>query len=149
MILVKTRKAESSIHGSGVFAAEFIRKGTVIWRFEKGFDRAISWHDWQQLAPVDKNDWEKYGYVSRITGHVVRAGDDYVYVNHSHHPNVGVSPLIEAPEGFDIALCDIQPGEELTFDYLWFGEDPCCRPGEGRLPPLESFLPPPKRRASR
>ena len=42
MLLVKTYLDRSPIHGLGVFAAEFIRKGTRVWRFVESFDRVYS-----------------------------------------------------------------------------------------------------------
>ena len=46
-------------------------------------------------------------------------------MNHATNPNTeGRYPEAE-PYGFDIALRDIQPGEELTCDYRGFdGEHP-------------------------
>lgn len=139
MLLVKTRIGPSQVHGNGVFAEEFIPKGTVIWRFVQGFDEALTYSHFMELPNEERLSRMRCGYVSRFTGMVITAGDNYVCTNHSHQPNIGVSPNWEAPEGCDIALRDVQPGEELLFDYCWFGEDPCCRPEESRLPPLEKF----------
>ncbi len=41
MLLVKTKIGQSNISGIGVFADEFIPKGTVIWRYQEGFDQMI------------------------------------------------------------------------------------------------------------
>jgi hypothetical protein len=41
MILVKTQLGPSTVHGLGLFAAEFIPKGTVIWEFREGVDHRI------------------------------------------------------------------------------------------------------------
>ena len=38
MLLVKTRTGRSPIHGTGLFAAEPIAKGTAVWRFTPTFD---------------------------------------------------------------------------------------------------------------
>ncbi len=134
MLFVKTRKGRSAVHGTGLFATEFIPKGTVIWRYAAGYDKILTREEFERLGPEDRGAWERFAYVSRFTGLLVYSGDEYVFMNHSHDPNVGVSPVFEAPEGFDIALRDIQAGEELLFDYTWFGEDPCCQPQHGRLP---------------
>lgn len=139
MLFVKTRKGKSNVHGTGVFADQFIPKGTVIWRYVAGHDQAMSREQYEKLEGAEKLGWEHFAYVSRFTGMLICSGDDYVFMNHSHDPNVGVAPHFEPPEGYDIALRDILPGEELLFDYRWFGEDPCCRRGEKRLPSHESF----------
>ena len=39
MLLVKTFLDRSKIHGLGVFAGEYLAKGTKIWRFVDGYDR--------------------------------------------------------------------------------------------------------------
>jgi hypothetical protein len=46
-------------------------------------------------------------------------------VNHARDTaNVGPSEARDEGEPLDVALRDIQLGEELTFDYRHFGEDP-------------------------
>ena len=41
MLLVKTKIGPSKIAGIGLFADEFIAKGTPVWKFEPGFDLEI------------------------------------------------------------------------------------------------------------
>ncbi len=41
MLLVPTRKQQSPIHGTGLFAAEPIPAGTATWRFTPGIDLSI------------------------------------------------------------------------------------------------------------
>ena len=38
MLYVKTKIGQSKIHGMGLFADQFIKKGTIIWKFTPGFD---------------------------------------------------------------------------------------------------------------
>jgi len=42
MLLVKTKIKESKIHGIGLFADQFIPKGTEIWKFTSGFDQKFT-----------------------------------------------------------------------------------------------------------
>jgi len=42
MLQVKTYVKESKIHGNGLFAKEFIPKGTIIWKFDSRLDTKIS-----------------------------------------------------------------------------------------------------------
>lgn len=139
MLFVKTRTGQSTVHGTGLFATQFIPKGSLIWRYAAGHDQLLTREEFETLPDDERRDWERFAYVSRFTGLLVRSGDDYVFMNHSHDPNVGVSPVFESPEGCDVALRDIMPGDELLFDYRWFGEDPCCHPEESRLPAFEDF----------
>lgn len=134
MLIVKTRIGPSRIHGTGLFTLERIPKDGVIWRYRQGFDLRMSREEFIVSARHVREDWLRFAYVSRFSGLLVRSADDYVWMNHSHEANVGVSPIFEPPEGYDIALRDIEAGEELSFDYSWFGEDPCCRPEVERLP---------------
>lgn len=136
MLLVRTVLGPSTIHGTGIFARVFIPKGHVIWRFEEGYDLSLDRSGFEALSPDEKSEWERFSYVSRFTGRIIRSADDYVWMNHSHTPNIGtkLDPFRPAVEGCDFALRDILRGEELTFDYTWFGEDPCCHGEIGRLP---------------
>ena len=62
MLLVKTYLDKSAIHGLGVFAGQFIRKGTKIWRYVEGFDRAYSPKQFARLPKPAKDFIQKYGY---------------------------------------------------------------------------------------
>jgi SET domain-containing protein len=42
MLLVKTRLDRSQISGIGLYADEFIPKGTIIWRFTPGLDLKLN-----------------------------------------------------------------------------------------------------------
>ena len=54
MLLVKTRLAPSTIHGIGLFADEFIPKGTEVWKFVPGFDLALSVDEVESLPEMAK-----------------------------------------------------------------------------------------------
>lgn len=136
MLFVKTSLRPSRIHGTGLFADVFIPKGSVIWRFVEGYDSALTRIEFESLDDALREEWERFAYVSRFTGDLIRSGGTYVWMNHSHSPNIDtrVDSHPPHPEGCDFALCDIEKGDELTFDYRWFGEDPCCYHDLGRLP---------------
>ena len=59
MFLVKTYLDRSRIHGIGVFAGEFIRKDTKIWRFVIGFDQYYSLKKFRRL-PKQARDYLKF-----------------------------------------------------------------------------------------
>jgi hypothetical protein len=54
MLLVKTYLGKSKLHGLGVFAGQFIRKGTKIWRFVEGFDRFYTLKQFARLPKPAK-----------------------------------------------------------------------------------------------
>jgi uncharacterized protein len=112
MLLVPTYLAQSGLHGLGVFAAEPIPRGAVIWRFVAGFDLVIpeaTAKGWPKAA------WDflmRYSYVSpHIPGGFVLDGDHSRFLNHSKDANTDNS----TPE--TIARRDIGKDEEITVDY--------------------------------
>ena len=107
---VKTYIDKSSIEGIGLFAGEFIPKGTLIWK-PSGLDRIYTKDEYENIKI---SDFEK-DYMKRYTfgkGDLrIFCSDEMRYCNHSDtNPNLG---------GYltQIALRDIQPGEEITQDY--------------------------------
>jgi SET domain-containing protein len=120
MLLVKTRIGLSPINGVGLFAAQFIPKGAVTWRFSEGLDSRIEKRDLEKVPAAAKDSFMKYLYFSRRTMSYVLCCDDARFFNHSPTPNVGDADEVQSDEGVDIALRDINEGEELTCDYRLF-----------------------------
>ncbi|MDD5041428.1 MAG: SET domain-containing protein-lysine N-methyltransferase [Candidatus Peribacteraceae bacterium] len=119
MLLVRTTIGPSSIEGTGVFAAERIKKGAPVWSFTKGFDLEIPGASMRALVSPMKEALLKYAYRVPGTDTYVLPADDARFMNHSDHPAVQVAE----DEGPDVAARDIAPGEELTIDYATFDED--------------------------
>ena len=112
------------MHGIGHFAAEDIPKGTVISRYEKGFDIFVTKERCQTLTGPAQSFFDHYGYWSDELGGYVCSADNHRFTNHPSSPNVGTIGAKEGNDGDDIALRDIKTGEELTVDYRVFGENP-------------------------
>ncbi len=123
MLLVKTKLGLSKIHGIGVFADEFIPKGTIVWKFQPEFDRSIAQEDFDKLSDSAKKQFLNYAYINPRTDRYTLCFDDGRFFNHSETPNCGDIESFEDPEGLDIALRDIEIGEELTSDYRDFEKD--------------------------
>ncbi len=117
MLLVKTRIAPSAIHGIGIFADEFIPKGTIIWEFTHGFDVYLTAEEIQTLPAPAQAQMLKYCHREVENGQYVLCADDARFFNHSDEPNTVDLP---GPEGPTIAARDITIGEELTGDYWAF-----------------------------
>jgi len=118
MLLVKAFAQASALHGLGVFAVEFVPKGTPIWRFESGFDRAFTPEQFAGLPPLAQAHLRQHAYPD-AAGNWILSGDLTIFMNHSSPPNTGAPP--GAPEPVTtVALRDIQAGEELTCDYYAF-----------------------------
>ena len=109
----------SSIHGRGVFATRYIRKGTQILEYEgerisnreadRRYDdsRMKSHHTF--LFTLDKN--------TVIDGAISAGGGDASYINHSCDPNC--EAIITGRKIFIHARKGIEPGVELAYDYQY------------------------------
>lgn len=118
MLLVKTYLGKSRIHGLGVFAGQFIRKGTKIWRFVEGFDRAWSPRELARLPKAARDFIRHHGY--RVDGEILLTTDHDRHINHSNNPNTCLK------NGYAIARRDIRKGEEITNDYGEFDPVLCA-----------------------
>lgn len=118
MLLVRTYLDRSAIHGIGLFAAERIPAGTVVWRRSPELDLALTAEQIAALHPAAREQVEKYTYLDRMLGKYVLCGDDARFFNHSEAPNCHDYP--DEGGGTTVAARDIEPGEELTSDYASF-----------------------------
>jgi len=124
VLLVKTLIRPSRIQGTGLFADEFIKKGTIVWRWEEGFDLRVPEEDLKKLSGPARDTFLKYCYFSKRSNRFVLCFDDARFINHSDTPNLKNVFAPDAGEDFDIAVRDIHPGEEITGDYK--EGDPRC-----------------------
>ena len=101
---------ESGVHGRGVYAAQFIRKGTRIIEYT---GERISW----EAAPDDDDDPHTFNF-GLENGDVINpevGGNDARWINHSCDPNC---ETVEKDDRiFIYAIRNIQPDEELLYDY--------------------------------
>ena len=117
MLLVKTKIGPSKIAGIGLFSDQFIPKGASVWKMMPGFDMEIRKEALPQLSEPARLQFLNYVYMNRQKGTYILCFDDARFFNHSEIPNVGSS---EDDSVVDVALRDIQAGEELTQDYEKF-----------------------------
>jgi uncharacterized protein len=96
--------------GYGVVATKFIPKGTITWTLDK-LDRIFTPAEIRSMSPVYREIMDKYTYRNPAGNHVF-CWDNARFVNHSSNAN-----CITTAYEFEIAIRDIQPGEELTDDY--------------------------------
>src|SRR5690606_4350219 len=96
--------------GYGVFAKKFLPKGTITW-VQDIFDREFSDEEIRKMDPVHRELAETYCF-RNSKGHHVLCWDNGRFVNHSFRSNCFTTPY-----NFEIAVRDIQAGEELTDDY--------------------------------
>lgn len=96
--------------GYGVVATEFIPAGTITWVQDK-LDRAFTKEDLEKLEPIYQDIIETYTFRNN-KGHYILCWDMGRFVNHSFNSN-----CLTTAYDFEIAIRDIQKGEELTDDY--------------------------------
>ena len=136
MLLIKTKLGPSKIHGIGLFADQFVAKNIPIWKFKRGFDLKYSETELSQLAEPASDQFLHYccSYTDETGCHYVVCADDYRFLNHSVNPNIINIEVAGEEEGVDVALKDIQIGEELVSDCREFDED-CAKDIEAGLKP--------------
>jgi SET domain-containing protein len=108
MLKVKAYVADSPVHGMGLFAAEPIGFGTVVWEFEPPDSRIPLFG----ALPIDLH----YGYINPLNpDYIVKCGDHAKFWNFATSPNCdeGTPPTAKT-ESVIIAIRDIRKDEELT-----------------------------------
>src|SRR3954447_21631772 len=109
MLLIRTYLEKSAIHGLGGFAGEFVRKGTKVWRYVEGFDRAWSPLEFAKLPKPARDFIQRHGY--RVDGEILLTADHDHHMNHSERANT------KWQNGHIVACRDIFRGDEITNDY--------------------------------
>lgn len=120
MILVKTQVKESNIHGLGLFAGEFIPKGTEIWRFTSGFDQKFTKEHILAFPELLQIYIYKYAWKSDKSKLYCLSSDSGKYFNHSDDPNVLSEYRDNEEEVVTVAIKDIKQGEEILDNYFSF-----------------------------
>lgn len=128
MLLVKTSLKLSKIHGIGVFAAEKIKKGTLVWKFDSQFDISFDKEDVAAMPETKRDFIMHYGYLSKATGRYILSIDNSRFLNHSANDNLSSVDIAGEPEGGDVANRDIDVGEELIINYKEFDANDAANP---------------------
>ena len=122
--------------GYGVFATRRIPRGTITWS-RCLLDRGFRAEDLRAFPQDYAEHLEKYGYRDR-DGALVLCWDYARFMNHACAPAC-VSPGFD----FDVAVRDIERGDELTCDYGMLNltepfDCACARPGcRGTIAPTD------------
>lgn len=96
--------------GYGIVATRFIPQGTIIWIFDK-LDREFSPEEFHKMDLPYQEVLETYTFRNN-KGNFVLCWDNGRFVNHSFKSNCFATAY-----NFEIAIKDIEAGEELTDDY--------------------------------
>lgn len=96
--------------GYGVVAKKFIPKGTITW-VQDELDQAFSPMQVEKMHPGTQRHIDKYSFRNQ-EGEFVLCWDLAKYVNHSFRSN-----CLSSAYNFEVAVRDIEIGEQLTDDY--------------------------------
>lgn len=96
--------------GYGVFATRFIPRGSITY-VKDSLEISVSPAAYTKLSPEMQAAVEKYSYIDE-RGQRIVSWDFGKYVNHCCQCNT-----ISTGYGFEIALRDIEPGEQITDEY--------------------------------
>lgn len=107
----------SKISGIGLFAAQFIPKGTITWQYDSKFDSSFDEADLVEMPDVARAPFLKYAYFDHSLNKYILCSDYQRFINHSTSPNITSTPSC------DVAMRDIEEGEELTCDYAMYEHD--------------------------
>ncbi len=116
MLLINTFVGKSPIEGVGVFTAEPIKEGTLIWRLDPNFDRLVH-RTFLESAPEHFREFfTRYAYpLDSNPDTLILEVDNGRFMNHQDAPNTQYREIVR---GF--AIRDIDAGEELTCNYSEF-----------------------------
>lgn len=123
--------------GYGVFATEFIPKGTITY-VKDPLEIEINEAHFESLPGYMQEHVEKYSYIDE-NGTRIISWDFAKYVNHCCNCNT-----MSTGYGFEIAIRDIFPGEEITDEYGLFNLTEemglyCDKPGCRKILKPEDF----------
>jgi len=96
--------------GFGVIATGFIPMGTIVY-IKDSLEQVVSPTDYLMHPPAMREVIEKYSYIDEAGNRIV-SWDFAKYVNHCCNCNT-----ISTGYGFEVAIRDIQPGEQITDEY--------------------------------
>ena len=117
MLRVKAQIKSSPIQGIGLYADQYIPKGTVTWQYDPKFDVGFTEEDIADMSEMAREQFLVYAYFDHERGLYILCSDYQRFINHSNQPNI-----ISTPDQ-DIAARDILPGEEMTCDYTGYEYD--------------------------
>ena len=99
--------------GYGVFATQFLPKGTIVYVKDE-LEIELSPEHYQNLPLTFRQTVDKYSFIDE-KGYRIVSWDFAKYVNHCCNCNT-----MSTGYGFEIAIRDIEPGEEITDEYGLF-----------------------------
>lgn len=119
MMKVKTYIDAIKGKGIGVFASEFIPKGTIWWEWDSTLDVLITADKFETYDELTRKFIWKYAVTDKF-GNLYLCSDYGRYNNHSDNANTEGIDYKDGVAMRAITTRDIQQGEEMTYDYRTF-----------------------------
>ena len=121
MLLIPTYLAKSKIHGTGVYTATPVAKGTPIWVFDPSVDQSYTDSEFNRMVlampALQGNQLRSWAY--KENGNWILCGDNAKFFNHNE-----INPTANEKTGvMSVANRDLQAGEELTCNYKDFDDN--------------------------
>ena len=118
MIHIKYTLDKSQLHGIGLFTAEDLKKGQLVYTSSPLLDVNITQEQFDSLSPREKEEirWWGFEVPGEGTWHV--DFDVTKFINHSYDPTI--TQDTDHKDAYLITTRDIKAGEELTQNYLEF-----------------------------
>ena len=111
MLLIRTYLQPSLIHGIGLFTAEDITPGTLVWEFHPLVDRWITRSEFETLPALAREMVLRHAEFVASDDAFLLSGDYDKFMNHSSTPNI-------RDERTRMYANDFIPAHtELTCDY--------------------------------
>lgn len=114
MLVIPTYVERSEIEGLGLFTAQEIKKGDLVWYLDPSIDQVFYEDEFDKLLKSQSEEqadrFKKWAYKRRYT--YILCADNAKFFNHSDIPNCD-----DPNDLFTLANRNIKIGEELTCNY--------------------------------
>src|SRR3989344_7142663 len=118
MIHIRYKLDKSEYHGIGLFADQKIKKGDLIYTASPILDLNITQAQFDSLDEKEKKEIQWWGFFDQPSQRWHVDFDVSKFMNHAYGATVSQDP--NRQEAYLVATRDIEPGEELTQNYLEF-----------------------------
>jgi SET domain-containing protein len=115
MLLVPTELRPSPIHGVGAFLLVPVKKGDLVWRFDRRIDQLFTKDELMNLPEPAREYVLLRAPWDEKTQRFLLGGDNSRYFNHSDNPTTVAASKDAYSDS--VAARDLKSGEELTSDY--------------------------------
>jgi SET domain-containing protein len=117
MLTIATYLDRSGLHGIGLFAAEPIARGRLVWEFNPLIDLEFSDEQWREMER--KAAPESFGHIRRYSykegNRFYLCVDNAQFMNHSRE---AANVANDKTSNTMVACADIRKGEELLCNYF-------------------------------